>query len=112
MDWFGVKTFYRTPIPSTESEAGECWRYEERVVLFRAKDFDDALLMAEKEAEGYATDLGDTEYLGYANAFALFEQRLRSGTEVYSLMRDSKLSAKAYFRRHCITGSEHTQNRV
>jgi hypothetical protein len=84
--WYGVKTVYRT---TAEGEPAQTDRYfdpsaslvEERVVLVRARNFDEALAKGEKEARAYAA--GDVEnrygqrvrqrYLGVADAYEMPE---------------------------------------
>lgn len=83
--------------------------YEERIVLFRARDFDEAIRIAEKEAEDYCLDLDDAEYLGHINVFDLSEDKVVVGSEVYSLMRESRLSPSAYLKRFFESGGEKTR---
>jgi hypothetical protein len=74
---------------------------EERVVLFRARSFAEAITKAEKEAKEYCNwkytnPFGQkvkTKYLGACDAFILLDPP-KSGTEVYSGMNaiDPKIS--------------------
>lgn len=80
--WFGAKTVFRHP--GLERQEGPCC-YEERVVLIRASDENEALRLAEEEAEAYASG-SDTRYLGYANVFRI-DDAIGSGAEVFSIMR-------------------------
>jgi hypothetical protein len=81
--------------------------YEERVTIWRADSFDRAIERAELEAAEYAETL-DAEYLGFAQAFhlAVDDRPLESGDEVFSLMRDSTLSANDYISAFFATGTE------
>ena len=80
--------------------------YEERIILLRAHDFDDALRRAEEEARGYAGSLEGVEYLECLDCYHLFEDVVGDGTEVFSLMRDSELGPRDYISRFFQTGSE------
>jgi hypothetical protein len=98
LSWFGVKTLFRSRAvgsPRTFDSAFDpdvdC--VEERVVLFRARTFDDAIARAETEARRYAktthrNPYGQavvTRYLGSCDAFKLFEAPA-AGIEVFSSM--------------------------
>jgi Domain of unknown function (DUF4288) len=84
--WYGVKTLFRTeavgkPIARDLAYDATVSLVEERVVLFRARGFDEAIRAAEKEARQYARDrhvnpYGQRvvrRYLGVCDAFELFE---------------------------------------
>jgi hypothetical protein len=79
--------------------------YEERITLWRAPGFDEAIGMAEDEADAYARSL-DAAYLGIAQAYDLFDEP-GHGAEVFSLIRDSDLGPDDYIDRFVSTGSEH-----
>ena len=86
--------------------AGES-SYEERITLWRATSFEEAVERAEAEALEYA-DLGEDEgheYLGYAQAYHLFVDPA-DGSEVFSLIRDSDLDPEDYVDRFFDSGSE------
>jgi hypothetical protein len=80
--------------------------YEERVTLWRATGLDEAIALAEADAAEYARDVGDAEYLGLAQAFRLFDSTIESGTEVFSLARDSPLEPSEYLDTYFDTGTE------
>ena len=80
--------------------------YEERITIWVADDIDEAIKLAEQEAESYADSI-DAEYLGLAQGFSLFEKIESSGTEVYSLLRESNLEPEKYLDRFFDTGDEH-----
>lgn len=94
--WFGVKTIYRIeafgrPQAIDSAYDPDATLIEERVVLFRARSFDEAIRKAEKEALRYAASqhrnpYGQTvkmRYLEACNAFLLYELP-GVGVEVYS----------------------------
>jgi hypothetical protein len=80
--------------------------YEERITLWNARSLEEAIDLAEREAEEYAGD--DAKRLGLLQGFWMFDQcRFRwQGIEVFSLLRESDLSPKAYVRSFFNTGSE------
>lgn len=80
--------------------------YEERLVLIRANDFDQAIQKAELEAQKYASEANGREYLGHVDVYEIVEEHISDGTEVYSLMRESKLDAEEYITRFFDTGEE------
>lgn len=83
--WYGVKTVYRTTTQGTPTETDKYFDpaatlVEERVVLIRARSFDEALAKGEKEARAYVAD-GTVQnrygqrvmqrYLGVADAYEM-----------------------------------------
>lgn len=99
--WFGVKTIYRTSTSDRPRFVDEHYDpkatlVEERVVVFRAATFRQAIALAEREARAYARDCGTrtnlygqrirTAYLGECDAFELFDPPAE-GAEVYSCTR-------------------------
>jgi hypothetical protein len=97
--WFGAKTLYRWP--DSYSEAGsEGYVYEERVIVLRARDADDAIVRAEEEAVRYAKAAADgTEYLGAVDVYEMFDG-VEDGAEVFSLLRSTPLAPKAFLDRY------------
>jgi len=93
--WFGVRCVFRDASRSL---------YEERVTLWRAAGFAEALAMAEVEAADYATTL-DLRYVGLGQAYWL-PGRPVHGAEVFSLCRDSELAPTEYLGRFFDTGRE------
>lgn len=94
--WYGVKTVFRTeskgkPKATDSFYDPEATLIEERIVLIRARNFDEAIRKAEKEATEYCKEsiintYGErvtTRYLGACNAFELFDEP-DVGVEVYS----------------------------
>jgi len=102
-EWYAAKTIYKSRIV----EDGKTKTvFEERVVLFRATDCDDAIAKAEAEAEEYCRVISGTEYLGFVDVYTVGVDAIGHGTEVYSLMRDSDLSNKEYLDHFYDDGKE------
>ena len=102
-DWYSAKTIYKHQ--RVENGKPKTW-FEERVVLFRATNFDDAITKAEAEAAIYCGTRGNTIYLGFVDVFHLFDEKVGSGTEVFSLMRESGLTNKKYLDHFYDDGKE------
>ena len=98
-EWYGVRCVFRW------TEAVEP-SYEERVTVWHAVDVDSALALAEAEAREYAKEMG-AAYVGLAQAYATGNEELVSGSEVFSLLRDSALPPEEYVDRFFDTGDEH-----
>lgn len=79
--------------------------YEERITIWRATSFEDAIERSEREAAAYAESTG-SEYTGLAQVFHLYPARLSPGSEVFSLMRESNLTPEKYLDRFFDTGDE------
>lgn len=95
-NWYGVKTLYRTTVVGTPNLVDRYYEegatlVEERVVLFRARSFNEAAAKAEQEAREYARGkrvnrYGQTikqRFLGASDAFEMFD-RPGKGAEVFS----------------------------
>jgi len=92
MLWYAVRCVFRhRPVGG----------YQERITLWRAASFDDAIGQAEAEAAEYPA-----EYIGLAQVYALSDDPAASGAEVFSLIRRSKLTPDAYLDRFFDTGAE------
>jgi hypothetical protein len=100
--WFSVRSVYRHPGLAEGREV-----YEERVVLFKADDFDAAIAMAESEAADYVED-SDNEVLPLFQAHWLFDDPA-DGIEIFSLMRVSDLEPDEYLDHFFDTGQERQQ---
>jgi hypothetical protein len=73
--------------------------YEERITVWRAESYDDAIAQAEVEAHAYVDSSdSDDEFTGLAQAFHLFEDP-GHGAEVFSMIRHSRLDDDAYLTR-------------
>ncbi len=94
--WFGVKTLYRTSALGRPKATDRYYDpltalLEERVVLFKARNFDEAIRKAEREAGSYTKSSHlnpygqkvKTVYLGHVDAFELFDPPAQ-GVEVFS----------------------------
>jgi hypothetical protein len=95
--WFSVRCLFRFP-------NGSGGTYEERITLWRAAGFADAVKLAEAEAADFAAGTG-AEYIGLAQAYALDDEPTH-GSEIFSLMRDSDLGSEGYLNMFFDTGDE------
>jgi hypothetical protein len=93
-EWFGVRCVFAHP-QST---------YEERITLWQADSFDEAVAVAEDDAATYADDTG-AEFLGFAQAFVMSEEP-GHGVEVFCLERESDLDPDEYLDTFFDTGNE------
>ncbi|TDB82712.1 hypothetical protein E1264_31065 [Actinomadura sp. KC216] len=94
--WFGVRCVFRDSIAGT---------YEERITLWEARDFDDAISMAESEALEYASILDGVSFAGLTQAYFVGDAP-GHGSEVFSLIRESDLNVEDYLGRFFDTGDE------
>lgn len=114
LEWYGVKTLFRTVAvgrPSARDAAYDASvsLVEERVVLFKARSFDEAIRAAEKEAREYArlrvvNPYGQrvvVRYLRACDAFELFDTP-GVGAEVFSATEvvSKRISDRAIVERH------------
>jgi len=74
--------------------------YEERIVLLRAESMDEAIERAEKEAEEYCKEVSGCSYTGYVNVFALYDDEIGEGSEIFSSMQNSQLAPREYLDLH------------
>ncbi len=81
--------------------------YEERITLWQAADIDEAIGLAEVEADEYAAE-NDFTFLGLSQAFWLFSEVQANGIEVFSLLRESNLLPQSYLDVFQSTGFERT----
>lgn len=79
--------------------------FEERITLWEAATFEDAVAEAEREGAAYVEGDADVILLDLAQAFRLFDPPA-SGQEVFSLMRESELQPKDYLDAFFDTGRE------
>ncbi len=103
--WYAVRCLFQSP-------QAEGYSYEERVTLWNADSFAQAVALADTEALQYATDVSDktsrTEYAGLAQSYWLTDKP-GHGSEVFSLIRDSELPADDYVARFFTSGQEPQQ---
>lgn len=79
--------------------------YEERITLWQAHNLEQAIEFAESEALEYADE--SCEFLGYWQAYAMFEPIQATGIEVFSLLRESDLEPEEYLNSFFDSGCEH-----
>jgi hypothetical protein len=125
MGWYGVRHVIKW-----DGRVEDVNSYEERVTLWRADSFEDAIRRAETEAAEHVKILGDGEVLDVFQAYLVTDDpgsvqastaesvtsagerdgvilEGESGLEVFSLIRDSHASPKEYVDRFFDTGTEH-----
>ncbi len=102
LDWFSVRCVFRSTRRSGSTKRN---LYEERITIWRVASFNDAIKRAERDARQYAEDT-DSEYIELAQAFHISPNRLTSGTEVFSLMRESNYYPKKYLDTYFDNGNE------
>jgi hypothetical protein len=100
--WYGVKCLFEH---FGLSKVPEAHAYEERVIVVLAASFDDALGKAKKLSVSY-TDGSSIKYMGYCNAYAMDEAVITEGTEVYSVMRETKLAPTAFIDHYYDDGTD------
>ncbi len=100
--WFSVRCVFKH---DRRKDMSKRHLYEERITVWHTTSFEKAIQLAEREAQTYEQE-ADCEYVGLAQAFNLFASRLVTGAEVFSLMRESNLSASKYLDKHFDTGTE------
>lgn len=103
--WYAVRCVFRTAWMGEGPSPNE-QLYEERVTLWQASSLEEAIALAEDEAEEYAGD--EDEYLEIAQAYQLYDEP-GHGAEVFSLMRASHLQPDAYLDAFFDTGKERAQ---
>jgi hypothetical protein len=92
MDWYAVRSVLKN------QDA-----YEERITLWRAASFEDAIAKAEAEAAKYAWD--DVVVLPFSQSYRL-DRAPQDGSEVFSLIRRSPLPPDEYLDAFFSTGDE------
>ena len=99
-EWYAVKGLFRWYF----KDNGETINVEERVVVFLARSFDHALELAEAEAVQYCAEEESANFriepLEWWEAYRIGEERLMSGTEVYSRLASTSLSGEAFLKRY------------
>lgn len=73
--------------------------FEERVVIFQASSHAEALTKGETEAKRYAESWPHPKMLDHLVAFSLQEEELREGEEVWSCLRELKISDEDFLNR-------------
>jgi hypothetical protein len=103
--WFGCRSIVQWPGLPTEQES-----YEERITIWCATSFTEAIAMAEAESVEYAA-ANELEDLGITQVFEMstkvkMPSKAANGVEVFSLIRDSVLQPDEYLNAFFDTGSE------
>ena len=101
--WYGVRSVFQHGPDDPEGTS-----YEERVTVWFAASFDQAIEFAEAEALEYVAGRTDVSDLGLFQAYALTDPP-GHGSEVFSLIRDSHLGADDYLDGFFETGRERQQ---
>lgn len=98
-EWYAVKGLFRWYL----KDSGETVQIEDRVVLFLAKSFDDALDMAEAEAKCYCKADEQANFLiepaGWWYAYWIGDKP-GNGVEVFSRRSKTDLDSKAFIKRY------------
>lgn len=104
LGWYSVRCVIEHGQPSGAGGNG----YEERITLWRASSFDEAIERAEAEATRYADGLDDSTVTDLVQAYHLFDEP-GDGAEIFSLIRESHMQAESYITALFDTGTEHQQ---
>lgn len=87
--WYGVKALF--------VHSGKL--IEERIIIVKAKGFDDAQRIAINEANEHVEGIEDTtSFLGIVDIYHMFTDTVKDHTEVYSHMTDFTGDSKEYVR--------------
>src|SRR5215210_4053784 len=97
MPWYAVRCVLR--------HSHDQRLYEERITVWHASSFNEAVGRAESEASEYGAMVGSAS-LGLTQAFEIAEDQVTEGTEVFSLIRESELAPKDYLDTFFDTGTE------
>jgi len=100
-EWYGAKSLYSHVVAGTKKKV-----YEERVVVLRAKNAEEAIDLAEEEARKYAASLKNVRYMNYVMVYVMTETVIRPGIEVFSLMRQMDLKPRTFMARYHDAKSE------
>ena len=100
LQWFSVRCIFFHDKKKSKDNL-----YEERILIWKANDFDHAIYLAEQEAENYAQQ-ENCKYLGLFQAYQTYFDTPESGVEVFSLMRDDDSPPDEYLDFYFDTGTE------
>ena len=101
-DYYAVRCLFSHP---TRERIKNQNLYEERITIWEAQTWEEAYKMAELEAKNYAKE-ADAIFIEATDSFKLFDNKFNSGLEVWSTMRDSKVSNAEYISNYINTGKE------
>lgn len=104
--WFSARCIFEY---ATDRDGQRHITYEERIIVLRANDLDDAIRRGESEATEYAEEGSGVAYTGFIDVYHLVDSKIEDKTEVFSLMRDSALDREEYIDRFFDTSSELAQ---
>jgi hypothetical protein len=96
MDWYAVRCIIKRDAST----------YEERITLWNAHTFEEAVELAEAEVTSHCKQFGLLSYLDLAQAYRIGDEPIESGDEVFSLLRDSNLAPEEYLNTYFDTGNE------
>ncbi len=103
--WLGVRCLFECLDPASTDEVGDDDRlYEERVTIWHARSREEAVALAQAEADAYAARIGDV-YVGLSQVYRMQEPPAH-GSEAFSLLRASRLERPDYLRGFFDTGAE------
>jgi len=108
--WYGVRCFFEWRGPGKKRRRA----YEERITLWQASGFDEAISKAAAEARAYVNEDGYTgpgpvRQLALVQAYLMNEDSAPGeGVEVFSMLRESDKTPKRYLTRYFDTGRENS----
>jgi len=105
-EWYGAKALFVHDDISTQ-DGKPC--YEERVVILLAEGEDQAISLAEDEANEYVKNLDETRFLGFISVFHTFIEELGNGSEVYSIMRSIDMEEEEFVDHYFDDGTFRTR---
>ena len=105
--WFAAKCIFRHKRLSKDNH--DAFMYEERITIVDSESVEWAIIKAENEAKKYAESEYDCEYINYIDCYQLSVLDITDKSEVYSLMRSSKLEPDDYISHYYQDGSERSQ---
>jgi len=95
--WFAIKCIFRHP----DIKIGPRQWYEERIILVKSDNDENAMDKGEKEAKQYAKGCSDgCEFTGHVEAWHLFDDKIEDLTEIYFDKHLSNLSSEKYIKRY------------
>ena len=95
-DWYSVRSIVRSDITEDERPRRA---FEERVVLFCAASFEEALVKGEEEAKRYCESWPHPNLIEHLVAFSIQEEELRDGNEVWSCIRYLDVTDEEFLSR-------------
>lgn len=90
--WFTAKGIY---LHEPEYLNAKQW-YEERIILLKAKNEDEALRFAKKEAIDYVKDLEGSKFIEITDVHELYDEEISDKCEVFSSKTISLLKPQDY----------------